>query len=192
MSPCDNSEHNVSSKSYNFQTDFLRKPKLLSLIIKIYFSLLTDYPRNITLFMIIFESERETLTVLLLSLWGRYFFHIDPGYWVPACLSISRSVTSTIADPESHANSTFVDFLTDSFNVTYTVQILFAAVSIYHVDYTVNGCWCWTLSTVESEIPPSAAMMAVSETKIFHSRRHAVQCYLMFSWKWYKNLLFQN
>ena len=80
LSPCDNSEHNVSSKSYNFQTDFLRKPKLLSLIIKIYFSLLTDYPRNITLFMVIFESETETLTVLLLSLWGRYFFHMDPGY----------------------------------------------------------------------------------------------------------------
>ena len=160
------SEHSVSSKSYTFQTDFLREPKLLSLIIKIYFSLLTDYPRNITLFMVIFESETKTVALLLLSLWGRYFFHVYPGYWVPACVSISRSVTSTIADPESHANSTFVDFLTDSFNVTYTVQILFAAVSMFHVDYTVNGCWCWTLSTVESEIPSPAASMAVTETKI--------------------------
>ena len=59
LSPCDNSEHNVSSKSYTFKTDFLRKPKLLSLIIKIYFSLLTDYPRNITLFMIIVQSEKK-------------------------------------------------------------------------------------------------------------------------------------
>ena len=105
------------------------------------------------------------LDLLLLSLWGRYFFHVYPGHWVPACPSISRSVTSTITDPKSHANSTLADFLTDSFNVTYTVQILFAAVSICHVDYTVNGCWCWTLSTVESEIPSPAACMTVVETK---------------------------
>ena len=166
----------------------MRKPKPLVLIIKIYFSLLTDYPRNITLFMVIFESETENLALLLLSLWGRYFFHVYPGYWVPACVSISRSVTSTIADPESHANSTLVDFLTDSFNVTHTVQILFRTTSMYHVDYSVNGTWCWTLSTVESEIPSPAACMAVVETKIAtpeDTQPSSVWCFL-------KNALLKN
>ena len=58
----------------------MRKAKPLALIIKIYFSLLTDYPRNITLLMVIFEGETKTLALLLLSLWGRYFFHVYPGY----------------------------------------------------------------------------------------------------------------
>ena len=58
----------------------MRKPKPLALIIKIYFSLLTDYPRNNTLFMIIFQSETKPVVLLLLSLWGRYFFHVYPGY----------------------------------------------------------------------------------------------------------------
>ena len=47
---------------------------------KIYFSLLTDYSRNITLFMIIFQSETKPVALLLLSLWGRYFFHVYPGH----------------------------------------------------------------------------------------------------------------
>ena len=116
--------------------------KSVALITKIYFSLLTDYPRNITLLMVVFESETKTVALLLLSLLGRYFFHVDPGYRVPACESISKSITGTITDPESHANSTLVDFFADSFNVTYAVQILFAAVSMYHVYHTVNGTWC--------------------------------------------------
>ena len=58
----------------------MRKAKPLTLIIKIYFSLLTDYPRNITLLMVIFESEKKTVALVLLSLWGRYFFHVYTGY----------------------------------------------------------------------------------------------------------------
>ena len=46
----------------------MRKAKPLALIIKIYFSLLSDYPRNITLLMVIFEGETKTLALLLLSL----------------------------------------------------------------------------------------------------------------------------
>ena len=110
-----------SLRPCTFKRDLMRKPKPLALTIKIYFSLLTDYPWNITLLMVIFESETKTLALVLLRLWGRYFFHVYPGNWVPACVSISRSVTSTITDPESHANSTLVDFFADSFNVTYTV-----------------------------------------------------------------------
>ena len=166
----------------------MRKSKPLALIIKIYFSLLTDYPRNITLFMVIFESETKTVALLLLNLRGRYFFHVYPGYWVPACVSISRSVTSTIADPESHANSTLVDFLTDSFNVTHTVQILFRTTSMYHVDYSVNGTWCWTLCTVEREIPSSAASMAVSETKIATPKDTQPSSV----WRFLKNALLKN
>ena len=126
-------------------------------------------------------KRKKALAPLLLSLWWRYFFHVYPGYWPPACASISRFVTSTITDPESHANSALVDFLTDSFDVTHTVQILFPAASMYHVDYSVNGSRCWTLCTIESEIPSSAACMAVSETKIAtpkYTQPSSVWCFL--------------
>ena len=66
----------------------------------------------------------RNLNLLLLSLWGRYFLHIDPGHFGPACVSISRITTRTFADPESHTHCAFVDFLADSFNMTYAVQIL--------------------------------------------------------------------
>ena len=106
------------------------------------------------------------LDLLLLSLWGRYFFHVDSGHGVPACVSISRFVTRTFANPKSHANSTFVDFLTDSFNVTYAVQTLWpTATSMLHVDYTINGCWSWTLCTIKSEIPSTAAVVTVIDAK---------------------------
>jgi len=99
-------------------------------------------------------------------LWGRYFFHVDSGNRVPAVVSVSRSVTSTIADPETHAYSALVDFVTNSFNVTWAVQILIsAATSIPHVDYTINGCWSRTLCTVKSEIPSTAAVVTACEAK---------------------------
>ena len=118
-------------------------------------------------FFFITLQLRTNLNLLLLSLWGRYFFHVDPGHWVPACVSISRSVTSTIADPETHAYSALVDFVTNSFNVTWAVQTLkFAATSIPHVDYTINGCWSWTLCTVKSETPSPAAVVTALEAKV--------------------------
>ena len=108
----------------------------------------------------------RNLNLLLLSLWGRYFFHVDPGHSGPACVSISRFVTATFADPESHAHSTLVDFLTNSFYVTYAVQILSSAAgSIYHVHSTINGCWSWTLCTVKGEIPSAAAVVTVMDSK---------------------------
>ena len=60
-------------------------------------------------------------TALILSLWGRYFFHVDPGHWIPSCVCISRSIASTITDPESHAHSALVDFLADPFNLSYAL-----------------------------------------------------------------------
>ena len=35
-----------------------------------------------------------------------------------------------------------------------------------HVDDSINGCWSWTLYAIEGEIPPSAAGMAIVDTKI--------------------------
>ena len=66
----------------------------------------------------------RNLNLLLLSLWGRYFFHVNPGHSGPACLSISRFLTGTFADPESNTHCAFVDFLTNSFKMTYAMQIL--------------------------------------------------------------------
>ena len=102
---------------------------------------------------------------VVLSLWGRDFFHIDPGYWVPACVGISGSIAFAITDPESHAHDAFVDLLTDAFYLTNSVQIFLAAVSVDHVNDSINGCWSWALCAIEGEIPPSATTMTTIETK---------------------------
>ena len=102
------------------------------------------------------------------SLWGWYFFHIDPGHWLIACVGVTRSVSSTVTDPESHAHSALVDFLTHAFDLPYTVQIILGAtfyLSIFHVDYTINRCWSRALGSIEGEIPSSAASMAAIEAK---------------------------
>ena len=65
----------------------------------------------------------KNLNQFFLSLWGRYFFHEHPGHRVPSCVRISRTVTFAVADPESHAHSAFVDFIADSLDVTWAVQI---------------------------------------------------------------------
>ena len=65
----------------------------------------------------------KNLNLLFLSLWGRYFFHVHPGHRVPSCVRISRTVTCAVSDPESHAHSAFVDFIADSLDVTWAVQI---------------------------------------------------------------------
>ena len=66
----------------------------------------------------------KNLNLLFLSLWGRYFFHVHPGHRVPSCVRIRRTVTFAVADPESHAHSAFVDFIADSLDVTWAVQIV--------------------------------------------------------------------
>ena len=103
--------------------------------------------------------------LVFLSLWGRYFLHVNPGYWVPACVGISISITDTITDPESHAHLAFVDLFTDAFYLTNSVQIFTAVLSVDHVDDSINGCWSWTLCAIEGEIPPSAAHMTTVQTK---------------------------
>ena len=102
---------------------------------------------------------------VVLSLWGRDFFHVDPGYWVPACDGISGSKAFAITDPESHAYLAFVDLLTYTFYLTNSEQIFPAAVSVDHVNDSINGFWSWALCAIEGEIPPSAAIMTAVETK---------------------------
>ena len=104
---------------------------------------------------------------LILSLWGWYFFHVHPGHRVPSCVRISRTVTFAVADPESHAHSAFVDFIADSLDVTWAVQIFYsAASSISHVDYSINSCWSRALCTVKSEIPSPATVVAVMDAEL--------------------------
>ena len=105
--------------------------------------------------------------LLFLSLWGRYFFHVHPGHRVPSCDCISRTVTWAGADPESHAHSAFVDFIADSLDVTWAVQIFKSATSsIFHVDYSINSCWSRALCTVKSEIPSPATLVAVIDAEL--------------------------
>ena len=103
--------------------------------------------------------------IAVLSLWGRYFFHVDPGYWVPACPGISGSISFAITDPKSHAYLAFGDFLTDPFYLTHPVQIFLPGVSPDHVNDSFNSCWSWALCAIEGEIPPSAATMTIVDTK---------------------------
>ena len=107
------------------------------------------------------------LNLLFLSLWGRYFFHEDPGHRVPSCVRISRTVTFAVADPESHAHSAFVDFIADSLDVTWAVQIVCSAASSFrHVDYSINACWSRAFCTVKSEIPSPATVVAVIDAEL--------------------------
>ena len=103
---------------------------------------------------------------VVLSLWGRYFFHVDPGYWVPACEGISGSIAFAITDPKSHAHDAFLDLLTDAFYLTHSVQIFLAAGSVDHINDSINSCWSRVLCAIEGEIPPSAATMTIVETKV--------------------------
>ena len=103
---------------------------------------------------------------IVLSLWGRHFFDVDTGYWVPACVGISGSVADTITDRESHAHDAFGDPLADAIYFTNSVQIFLSVVSMAHVDDAINSLWSWALYAIEGEIPPSAAMMTIVETKV--------------------------
>ena len=109
----------------------------------------------------------KNLNLLFLSLWGRYFFHEHPGNRVPSCVRISRTETFAVADPESHAHSAFVDFIADSLDVTWAVQIFQSAASSFiHVDYSINSCWSRALCTVKSEIPSPATVVAVMDAEL--------------------------
>ena len=104
---------------------------------------------------------------LLLSLRGWYFFHVDPGHRVPSCVSISRTITLAVTDPESHAHSAFVDFIADSLDVTWAVQVFVsAASSISHVDYSINSCWSRALCAIKCEIPSPATGVAVNDAEL--------------------------
>ena len=46
------------------------------------------------------------------------------------------------------------------------MQVLFATISMHHVDYTINGVGSPALGTVEGEIPSPAAIMAVVDAKV--------------------------
>ena len=104
--------------------------------------------------------------LVVLSLWGRYFFHVNPGYWVRACLCISTwSKAVAFTDPESYAHDAFGDLFTDAVYLTHSVQIFLGVVSVDHVDESLNGCWSWALYAIEGEIPPAAATMTIVDTK---------------------------
>ena len=104
---------------------------------------------------------------LFLSLRGWYFFHVDPGHRVPSCVRISRTVTWAVADPESHAHSAFVDFIADSLDVTWAMQVFqSAASSISHVDYSINSCWSRAFCTIKSEIPSPTTVVALIDAEL--------------------------
>ena len=109
----------------------------------------------------------KNLNLLFLSLRGRYFFHVHPGHRLPSCVRISRTETSAVSDPESHAHGAFVDFIADSLDVTWAMQIFYSvASSSIHVDYSINSCWSRALCTVKSEIPSPATAVAVMEPEL--------------------------
>ena len=71
----------------------------------------------------------------------------------------------TITDPEPHANLALGDVHADSFNLSHAMQVFFGAISVYHVDNTINGRWGLAFCTIEGKIPPSTARMAIVYAK---------------------------
>ena len=113
------------------------------------------------------NSQTFESTPLIFSLRGRHFFHINPGHWVPACVRISISIPCAVANPESHAHLAFVDFIADTFDVTWAVQIIFSAArSFIHIDCSINSCWCRAFYTIKSEIPSPATSVAVIDAEL--------------------------
>ena len=94
----------------------------------------------------------------LLSLSFRNFFNKYTGHWIPSCFSISVSIWSTVADPESHAHLSFMDVITVPLNMADTMEIFIT--TCLHVDDSVNGQRSRTLSAIESEVPTFAAGIA--------------------------------
>ena len=94
----------------------------------------------------------------LLSLSFRNFFNKYTGNWLPSCVAISVSISGAIADPESHANLSFVDVITVPLNMADAMEIFITARR--HVDNSVNRQRSRTLCAIESEVPTFAAAIA--------------------------------
>ena len=132
------------------------------------------------------------------GLWRRHFFHVDSGHWMVARGRVSTLVagTHTLTDPESHPNSALVEFLTDSFDVTYAVWISCKKFSVFpHNKYTINGWRGWALCTIEGEIPPIATAEAATDAEIAipkDTQRRFVGCFLenTFLWRNWKPLFY--
>ena len=119
----------------------------------------------------------------VLTLWRRYFFYLHPGHWVPARLCISRSVASTITDPESHAHHALVDFFADSFDVSYAMQILFTTVSVHHIDHAINSCRSRALCPIRRWNTIACSTRGSYKCGERHSKKLAMLCCRMFYWK---------
>ncbi len=113
------------------------------------------------------EKETENYHEQLL-LWRRDLLHVDPGYWIPAGVRVSITVTSTITDRETHFHLPTRDLFAHSFNLTDTMQIFYSiwCCTAGHVDYAVNGKGRAALGAIKGEVPPLAARVAVVDTKI--------------------------
>ena len=131
------------------------------------------------------------------GLWRRHFFHVDPGHWMVARGRVSTRVASThtLTDPESHPNSALAEFLTDSFDVTWAMWIPYKSVIIPHNKYTINDWGSWALCTIEGEVPPTAAPVAVIDAEIAipeNTQGCFVGCFLKntFLWRNWKPLFY--
>ena len=59
-----------------------------------------------------------------------------------------------------------MDCLAHSFDVARAMQILLSAISMYHVDDTINRLRSRALGTIKGEIPSSTTTMAIVDTKV--------------------------
>ena len=89
----------------------------------------------VCLFLLSFLNFSFNLSELLLQLrlWGSHLFYVDLGDWVPACIRVASFVTTgALTDPESHADRALMEFLADSFNVTWAMWIPFRVSAMIH------------------------------------------------------------
>ena len=81
-----------------------------------------------------------------------------------------------------------MEFLADSFDVTWAMWILFPASAIFQQKYTINGCRSRAFCTIEGKVPPMATVVAVTDTEIAipeDTQGCIVRCFLenTFLWK---------
>ena len=96
--------------------------------------------------------------ILSLSRW--YFFNHNTRHGIPTSITVSETITLTLAYPESisHTYVAFRDLVTVTFNMAVTVNVDCGRCNPIN---TLNGRWFCTFCTIKCEIPSITNTTAV-------------------------------
>ena len=104
-----------------------------------------------------------------LLLCSHHFFNEDPGHCGPACVRVSKCMAIiAVSNPKSHSHFSLVNVIALSFNVTVTVKFFARSDQLLlpYIERAINSIRGATLSTIECEIPTTAALVTGSNRKV--------------------------